>query len=73
MTRLPCSDSRSSRSTINVTTMAVLLMDRAQDRASAACQVMSQTRGANRDNATVANVATVMVTATCKSPRPNTC
>src|SRR5674476_1378167 len=46
MTRLPCSDSSSSRSVISLTTMAVLLMASAPDRAKAVCQPMPHKPGA---------------------------
>ena len=64
MTRLPCSDSSSIRSTISFTTMAVLLMASAPDNASAVCQVMLQMVGTRKASPMVASVAPVMVAVT---------
>ncbi len=72
MTRLPCSDSSSSRSDSSLTTMAVLLMAIAPDSASAVCQPMVQRLGAMLARNREPTVASTMVSATCSSPRPNT-
>ena len=72
MTRLPCSDSSSSRSTISLTTIAVLLMASALDKASAVCQFMAQKRGNNQASASVPSVPLSMVMDTWNRPSPNT-
>ena len=73
ITRLPCSDSTSKRSTISLTTMAVLLMAKAPESASAVFQSMPQSEGDTEANATITAVAPTMVSETCNKPRPNTC
>ena len=73
MTRLPCSDSNSSRSDISLTMMAVLLIAMAPDKVSAVCQLMCHRRGARVAKNSEARVTMTMVNTTCIKPRPNTC
>ena len=72
ITRFPCSESISSRSTISFTTIAVLLIASAPESASAVCQLMPQTLGANDASNSVASVAASIVKATWNRPSPKT-
>lgn len=73
ITRWPCSESSSSRSTIIFTTMAVLLMAIAPDSASAVCQPMCQRSAISQLMAMAPALTSAIVSTTCASPRPNTC
>lgn len=73
MTRLPCSESSSSRSDINFTTIAVLLMAMAPDSASAVRHSIVHSEGAVTVRNTDPRVTTMMVIPTWKSPSPKTC
>ena len=72
-TRLPCSDSSSSRSAISLMTMAVLLMAMAPDSASAVCHCICHRVGARLAKNREASVTITRVSTTCSRPSPNTC
>ena len=72
MTRRPCSVSSSARSTIIFTTIAVLLITKVPDSATAVCQLMSQTRPTKRDSSIMPMNDSSMHSTTCASPSPNT-
>ena len=64
MTRLPCSLSSSSRSDINFTTIAVLLMANAPDNATEVCQFHCQDDGNTDESIKAPTVASTMVRTT---------
>ncbi len=72
ITRLPCSESSSSRSDSSLTTTAVLLMAIAPDSASAVCQGIFQRVGASVARNREPPVASTIVDTTWSMPRPNT-
>ena len=71
-TRLPCSDSSSSRSATILITMAVLLMAITPPSASAVCQDTVHHIGSSTESSKEPRVVSKTVRTTCDRPRPNT-